>query len=332
MRNFKYLYEFLSTNYNLPKIQFIKITEHIAPKYNKNLVKLNEFAQNTLYDIIIMDDNPDYTEHRLDPNRPILYYGGQNSDAIKIFKNKYNKDNNNSKIYNFNTNDLIKCASKVKFHKILNKFDFIPKTVFLIEDTKKLKFPIIAKPENRMSGLGIEVFKSYDELKQSKSKFDLYSECVDFVREYRSLFLKDKLFTINERIPIESDNKTIFTKDPDEKVKFVYIEQDLNNLKFINDLIRIHKEIYELINIDFHSLDFFVDKNNKIWIIEMNSGSGLGANNLVKTYESIYSDFYRKNPPKEFYDLSKSIIKKFSDIQKKEYKEEYKKSLNPAYD
>jgi glutathione synthase/RimK-type ligase-like ATP-grasp enzyme len=321
---------------DLTKIQFVKLKDTVTTVTNTKLLGLNHYALHEYYIPVIRDilGSENYNNYKFDKKSPILYYANMSDDGIKILKNNYNKNLSYSKIYNSPDKRMIEVSSKVKFHKLLAKADYVPKTVFTINDTNNLKFPIVAKPDSGQSGVGIEVFKTFKDLQKSKNKFDLFSEFVDFDREFRALFLKDKLVTLNERIPIISDNKTISTKSTDEKVKFTYIEQDVEKSKYVKELMNMRSDVFTMIDadaFDFYSFDFFLKKDGTLSLIEINTGSGLGANNLAKTYEAIYLDFYKKSVSVETKANIELISKEYSDILKEDYTKEYNKSLAPKY-
>jgi len=320
----------------LNKIQFVKLMDTVTTVTNTKLIGLNQYALSEYYIPVIREilGSENYDNYKLDKTSPVLYYANMSEDGMKILKNKHNKSISYSKIYNSPDKRMEEVSSKVKFHEILDGVEYVPKTVFSIEDTKDIEFPVVAKPSAGQSGVGIEVFKTIEDLQKSKNKFDLFSEFVDFDREFRGLFLKDKLVTLNERIPIISENKTISTKGTDEKVKFTYIEQDVDKSSYAKELMKMRADLFTKVNpdaFDFYSFDFFLKKDGKLSLIEINTGSGLGANNLVKTYEAIYEDFYGKSVSKEVKANIELIAKEYSDILKEDYPKEYKQSLAPKY-
>ena len=68
-------------------------------------------------------------------------------------------------------------ASKVKWHETHKDSKHVPKTVSEPEDLDQLKFPIIAKPDNRYSGMGIQKFDTLEDAKKADLEdFEVFSE------------------------------------------------------------------------------------------------------------------------------------------------------------
>jgi len=304
-------------NFRIPKIQFLKFyganSEEIEP-----LQELSDMVQKTFFENIIKEEMDNFDEHVLDVKRPIINYVFDKAKAI-CEKNKCTCYNN----YNMNIDFT---QSKVNFHKALMDKPFIPKTVFTIEEASKLKFPIIAKPSEGSNGRGIQKFDSYEDLKNSSSKVDLFSEFINFEGEYRALCFKNSPILIYERVP-SKENKIIGTKKINEKLSFVYVLQDLK--KHDDNVSQIEQIIKELkkcgLESDLFSIDFFIDKKEKLWVIEANSGSGLGGNSASQLYKVIYEDFYGKLP-NFINEKIDNIQTKYVDIISKHYKTEYLKS------
>ena len=261
---------------------------------------------------------------------PILYYGGKTepgSSAEKFIKNKQIILSN---LYN-QPNDRKLSASKLEFAKEFGNYAWLPKTVFSKEEALKgdVGFPVIAKVEDGHSGLGIGKFDTADDLKDSEDKFDIFCQFVDFVREYRILFCKGKIVMINERIPNESDNKSIRTKKADEKIKFVYVYQDLNKVEndFKKKVNSIYKDIQKSLSLEIWSLDVVVDKDEKLWVMETSAKTGLGSVKMCELYKAIYEDFYNQHLSDEFLDL---IYKEYVIPGHQNYWPKYKKEIQKS--
>jgi len=324
--------EFITENRDEPtkKIQFIKVDPVFSSTDNKVMKKLTEDARDRFYEIFLQKDykNMSSLTDKMDLNRPMLVYAGaKNEGTEKFVMEVYEKKP--SMVYNL-PKEMRKTGSKVDFHKIFDSEFYVPKTVFQIEETKDLRWPIIAKPSEGHSGIGIEKFKTFDDLKSSKNKFDLYSECIDFDREFRVMCMKDKPLIVYERQLIEEDDRSLDTKKPDEDVSFVYIDQDMNKLPFMKDLNNVISEFMKKVPLAIYSLDFFTEKKtNKLMLIEANSCSGLGANSLVYVYEALYKDFYDENPPDTDAKFIEDVKEKYCKIVKGDYPKEHKRSLSP---
>lgn len=272
-------------------------------------------------------------------NMPVLYYGGNVEESLE-FIDKFNINPKNM----YNLPKYMKMSgSKVEFAKLFKDSDWLPKTTFNRSEAINgaVGFPVIAKIDKGHSGLGIKKFDTKKELEKEKEtfilrdkevEFSLYSQFIDFEREYRCFFIKDKCFTINERVPTIKENKSIRTKKVDEKVKFIYVYQDMNKIpkEFYDEIYRISNEIREKIKLDIWSLDIVVDKKGKMWVLETNSATGLGSVKMCDVYMQIYEDFYKRQLP-DWYkeELWKNFISQGHLIYWPEYKEEIMSTLWP---
>ena len=313
------------------KIQFLRLVPVKSYTDNDALVDLTEKASERFYDQHILKEDGEYIDFKklkemLENTRPILYYGSKSGETRKFIE-EYINENDPKLVYN-RPSESEKSGDKVLFHKALEGTDLTPKTVFTIKEAENLPFPIIAKPAEGMSGVGIEKFETLEDLKKSKGKFDLFSEFVDFDREFRGLFVKDNLAVVYERVPIVEDNKSIETKGRDEKLSFVYIEQK-NNLPFEKELKEMAKTFNNKIDLDVYSLDFFSKKDGGLSLIEANASSGLGANSLVSVYEALHNDFYDKDIATEDKEFIDGVKNSYNEHIKNDYPKEYKKSLLP---
>jgi len=225
---------------------------------------------------------------------PVVYYGGNNKYALKFLEesnimkeNMYNKPS-----------EMLVSGDKKEFHELFKEHKFMPKTVFTEEDAlTKLNFPIIAKPLDGHSGIGIEKFDDPQKLKESKDKFDMYSEFIKHKQEFRVSMLKDSVIIIDERIPKIGEKSTVEKKDKDEELKFVYVKQDLQKVTWMNEALFISKIIHNKLPLDVWSLDVVVTEDNELFVLEANSASGLGAIKSASYYMHIYEDFYGKILP-----------------------------------
>ncbi|MCK9574547.1 MAG: hypothetical protein WC979_01435 [Candidatus Pacearchaeota archaeon] len=272
-------------------------------------------------------------------NLPVIYYGGNSKESLQ-FINKFNV--NPKRMYNL-PEPMLKSGDKVQFSKIFANCDWLPKTVFKREEAIEgaVGFPVIAKIAKGHSGLGIKKIDTAADLKKEpetfelrgeEKSFDLYSQFIDFDREYRCVFLNDKCFIINERVPTIKEDQSIRTKKVDEKVKFIYAYQDMNKIPddFMNEIYRISGEVRKEIELGLWSLDVVVDKQGKIWVLETNSATGLGSVKLCEVYMEVYKDFYRRELPDSFKEeLWRKYMSQGHSIYWPEYKEEILSSKWP---
>ena len=312
-----------------PKIQFLRLKKIEGSTDNETMNKLTRQIAKRCFNEYVLKDYEGKVkelEDLVDTSRPIIYYGRKRGWSAGFIEGLSAK--NRDSIYNL-PEEQLKTGSKVNFHKLFGDADFIPKTVFTVKDAQDLKYPVIAKPSEGMSGVGIEKFDSYEDLKDSDGEFDLYSECIDFEREFRAMCLKDDLIMVYERVPIIADGKTVGTKKRDEEVSFLYVDQDLKKLPIIDKVKELVKNFRKYISLDLYSMDFFIDKKGKLWIIEGNASSGLGSNSLAGTYPAIHRDFYGKDPSNEMQKFLQGVRESYWKATKEDYPEEYKKSLSP---
>ncbi len=205
---------------------------------------------------------------------------------------------------------------KVIFSKLFHHRDWLPKTVFTLEDALELNFPIIAKIKSGHSGLGVKKFSSAEELQNFKqpfklsiyqgitTNFDLYSECVEFTNEFRAFVLNGKIFYVSDRIGIDGLKSTVKGKDYKSSVKFLYVPQDYQKIpkSITSQLEKICATIEEDVKLKYFALDWCVDNNGKVWVFEVNKQPGLNADELYYNYKAMYQDFYKKEVDSEIED------------------------------
>jgi len=322
MKNYKqFLFEAKNN-----KVTWIKLEPVKSAVESKKLKELITTALDNFFNLIYLSNK---TESTIDKETPILVYFGTNKDGIEYLKDQGIEQ---SDIYN-RTVEVAKSSRKDDWHDLLGDKDWLPKTVTDKSKIKDLTFPIIAKPSQGHSGLGIMKFDTLEdclkELDKKDNKLDTFSECIkDIDSEYRFVFVKGNLFLVHERIPIESNNKTIDTKKPDESLSFLYVEQDLSNDKFNYDISKIVDEFRKHIDLDFYALDVMQDKSGKYWVLESNSGIGMGGNTMSRAYEAIYKDFYNTDIPSDKKELVEQICSDYYNEILKMFPKEVKKSKN----
>jgi len=256
-------------------------------------------------DVIIYDDTDkqDFSEYDFSTNS-IAYSNSvlhtNKNDKKTPVDDKIKKLNRQFKprtepIFLYNSNNT---TSKIESYKGLDYMhEYFPKTVFDEKDLGEITFPMIAKPDMGHSGQGIKKFETLEEYEtfmskksNKKYKFDLYSDCVDFKREFRAVFFRDKIVTISERI-LGKDGKSIFNKKIDEPTGFKYIEQDIERFPYLDSVMHMGKEANKFLDLNTFSMDFFLTTDNTLKIIEFNSGTGLGAYKFMKLYKTILDYF-----------------------------------------
>lgn len=290
--------------------------------------KFNIAARDNLFLHFSTKDDYDNDDIVMPPDVPIIYYGGGRDKESEVFmKNKKIVQDNL-----YNKRELLHISgNKVTFAETFEGEPWLPKTIFKKDGALKgdVGWPVIAKIKNGHSGLGIKKFDTKEELEKSKDEFDLFCQFIDFDREFRVIFCKDKIFSINERVPIKKDEKSIRTKDFDEKIRFVYVYQDLNKVdkKFLNEANKIAKDIQKKLPLDIWSLDVVVDKKGKLWVMETSSATGMGSVKMADFYRAVYEDFYGEKLPNDFLE---DIYKKFVVTGHQNYYPEFKEEIESS--
>jgi len=323
----KSLVEFIVEKSNkdcLKRVNFLMAGEKIeglTGTNNKRIYgEINDICLNDLFNTYyaVGDKDKNLT---VDPKLPIVYYGGNKPEALN-FLEKYDIDEN----VMYNTPAQMKIGgNKSNFYKEFKDCDFIPKAVYKKQDAKTLQFPVIGKPDGEHSGLGIEIFDTYEDLEKSKGKFDNFSEAKDLDKEFRILLMNEKVVLVHERVSA-GDNE-IKDKDPDEQTSFTYVDQDMDKLDFLDDVQRICSKIREKIKLGLWSIDLMIDKKGDCWVAEINSASGMAADKMARVYVDVYEDFYGEKLSPEFKSyLNEKYIKPIYKINLKENADQIKKS------
>ena len=260
-----------------------------------------DFAGDKFF-IRLTPDN--YKDIEINKDYPVLTY---NSDTVQMLIDKGLIDSD--KVYN--KPEFIKnSGSKKEFHKIVDGDDNIPKTT----DNKDkaielLGFPIIAKPAEGHSGIGIVIMKDQKEWDAADhAKLDVYSQYVDKKSEHRFFTFKGKPFFWQERQPTNDKSKNGGGK-PDEKMGFNYIKRNPEKTpQKYRDLIKRFGAMFP--DLPYICFDIMEDQDGKLYIIESNSMPGVPFDATVAIYRTLFNDFYKRDVD-EATDLK---LKEFSDV------------------
>jgi len=308
----------------LKKVNFILAGEKIeglTGKNNKRIYgKINDVCLDKLFNSFYAKG--DYKKDlEVDPKLPLIYYGGNSKEGLDFLK-RYNV----SEDVMYNLPEAMKVSgNKSDFYKMFEDSDFIPKAVYKKEDAKDLEFPIIAKPDDGHSGLGIEIFDTYEDLEKSKGKFENYSEAKDLDREFRVLLMNNDPVLVHERVSLNENE--IKDKEADEQTEFTYVDQDMSKLDFMDKVNDICKKVREKLKLGLWSIDLMIDKSGDCWVAEINSASGMAADKMARVYVKVYEDFYGEKLPQEFKThLNEEYIKPIYKINLKENADQIKRS------
>ena len=189
--------------------------------------------------------------------------------------------------------EKMKIASKVKWHGLHKDSDHVPKTVLDGSKINQLKFPIIAKPENRFSGQGIMKFDTIEDAKEANlTDFEVFSEKINIAEEYRIMMWRGEPQMWVHRVPANDKTKTM-VKLKDEKLKFDYVLQN------IEEIPKEWKPVFEEFaakhkSLDIYSVDLMVDTDGKPWVVEMSSEFAPLYGVMAFFYKKVYQDYYSK--------------------------------------
>lgn len=182
-------------------------------------------------------------------------------------------------------------SSKVEWHKIHEGSEFVPKTVYHIDDLSELKFPVVAKPENRFAGQGIVVLDKEDDIKDHSPKdFNVFSEKIDIDQELRIYFWRGNPLVTTYRNPANEAAKSL-DKEKEDRLKFGYVKVDYDELEY--DLDALVKEFAEAHkDLDYYSIDIAITTDGKPYVIEMSSEPIPIYGVMGHVYKAVYEDYY----------------------------------------
>ena len=244
-------------------------------------------ARDTIFDQVAVNSS-NYNQLPLLAGIPILNFTEDNDLVEKMISEKLIDE---TALYN-KPNDSKQVSDKVSFHLAFMGSKFVPKTVFSVEETKDLKFPIIAKPAVGKSAEGIKKFDKIEELQSSEEKFDVFSEAIDIEQEYRCFCFKDEVMELNIRVKVKGSDD--FLKTSTTKTDFIYNDVDLKKYDKLQKMNELIEECKKRVSLDFFSIDFAEDSNGELFLIEMNSRTGMGVDKMAKLYRLVYEDFYKR--------------------------------------
>ena len=246
----------------------------------------------------ITEDNIDDIE--LDTSLPILNY---NTDIVEQMLKKGCKESNVYNLPKFIKNS----GSKKQFHEMVGEDENLPMTVFTQSAAIKIGFPMIAKPTDGHSGIGIQVFKDKKEFESADhSKIDLYSQFIDKAYEHRFFCFKGEPFFWMERHPMNEKAKSGGGK-ADEEMNFQYIKHDHNKIPD-NYKALLKKYTGLMSDLPYICFDVMEDQDGKLYIIESNSQPGVPFDSTVQIYKRVFEDFYGRPVNK----TTSEVLEKYS--------------------
>lgn len=208
-------------------------------------------------------------------------------------------------------------SSKAEFYKLHADSGYITPTVLDPKDIKDLNFPIVAKPDNEHSGLGIQVFKSKEELDDADlSKFSSFSEKIDIKEEHRFFVWRGEMIQWTQRKPMDDETADIAKKNPDQETNFSYILRNELPSDDVKKVIAYFTDAHS--DLDFYAVDLAETKDGKIYVFEMNSEPGALFGVMALVYQRIYQDWYEKPMSKDTIELLKQFREKDIEANKKQ--------------
>ena len=227
-----------------------------------------------------------YKEIEINKDFPVLTYNSKVVQTL-IDEGLINPEN----VYN-KPEHIAKSGSKAEFHKIVDGDENIPKTCLKTEDAvKEIGFPMIAKPTEGHSGLGIQVIKTQEEFDAADhDKLDVYSQYIDKKSEHRFFTFKGKPFFWQEREPVNDKAKT-GDGEGKEKMMFNYAKKDVTETpeKYVKLIEKFGKIFSDL---PFICFDIMEDQDGKLFVIESNSMPGVPFDATVDIYRVLFEDFF----------------------------------------
>jgi hypothetical protein len=289
VRNFKEFIEEKKDALNLSDVfqRFYMLVRNPYPDSDTILGSMIGAVRNTLFDQISVNSS-NYKFLSISPGIPILNFTEDN-DLVQAMINENVIDINS--LYNKPTHSTV-VSDKVSFHKKFRDCKFIPKTVFSVEDAMNLNFPVIAKPAQGKSAKGIKKFKTSEEMKSSNEKFDIFSEMIDIKKEFRCFCFKGEIIELNERVKIKGSPD--FLENTDTTTDFLYKWIDPAKYSCSQEMYEILQQCRDVVNLDFFSIDFAETSDKKLFVIEMNSRTGMGVDKMVELYKLVHKDYYKK--------------------------------------
>ena len=317
--NIRSFEEFVNENLLSQVFQrFYMLVRKPFPTESENLLgRMIGEGRDTLFDQLCLDKS-NYKTLPILSGIPILNFTEDNDIIDLMIKDNIIED---SCLYN-KPNESKKVSNKVSFHSLFSGSKYVPKTTFSIEDTSSLSFPIIAKPSNGKSAEGIKKFQNIEELKRSNEKFDVFSEMINIKEEYRCFCFRDEILELNMRVKIEGSGD--FLKDSKTKTDFIYKDINPEKYKYVQEINELISECRKMISLDFFSIDFAETPDGKLFIIEMNSRTGMGVDKMTLLYSKIYEDFFKK-PVEDFTQTKLEQLRKDWEIA---YKKEKTSDIN----
>ena len=173
----------------------------------------------------------------------------------------------------------------------LNKKKFSRKILKSLFKKKKINFPVVIKPSNEGSSLGVKISQNYDQLfRFTKSLFKTYNELIfeQFIggQEIQAAVINGTPLGAIELVPKRSfyDYKAKYTKSAKTKHLMPARLKKMNYLKVLKLAKRAHDAL-ECKGVTRTDFKFF---KNKFYLLEINTQPGMTNLSLVPEIASFY--------------------------------------------
>ena len=179
---------------------------------------------------------------------------------------------------------FIKNKIKTPKYFSIKKIFFKKKTVEKTLKNKKIKFPVVTKPINEGSSLGVEISKNKKNLfKSIKNLFKKYKELIleEYIggQEIQVAVINDNALGAIELIPkrLFYDYKAKYTK----KAKTEHVMPARISKKNYKHVLKIAKKAHKVLNCKGVTRSDFKFFNNKFYLLEINTQPGMTNLSLV---------------------------------------------------
>lgn len=333
MRYVKLFEQFVNERFIEDEIPQLQIIKRGKTGLNAKDEDFTVEMMNLLYDkyihLILIREDDDYNDGP-EIHRNRRYNRVRHGSPLLNFNSRYHEDLGRMRARVFNkVEDIQLSADKVKFYKTFADSDFIPKSVYRIDDIEELELPIIAKPAEGYSAQGIEKFDSYEDARKSDLKFDVWQEAKDIDREFRAFVMDSKIIHISERITNLSNDMSVGKKDADEKIDLVYIDQIIDEFPHLEQIEKIKEVLAKEVRLEFYAIDIILDTDGKIWIPEINGAPGIGPSMFYNIYKAWVKMAYGQDLKQPSEDELQRVANNHREKMKQTYPKEYKNSLMP---
>jgi len=179
---------------------------------------------------------------------------------------------------------FIKNKIKTPKYFSIKKICFKKNTVEKVLKKKKINFPIVTKPINEGSSLGVEISKNKKKLfKSIQNLFKKYKELIleEYIggQEIQVAVINGKALGAIELIPkrLFYDYKAKYTK----KAKTEHVMPARISKKNYNQVLKIAKKAHKVLNCRGVTRSDFKFFNNKFYLLEINTQPGMTSLSLV---------------------------------------------------